>query len=85
QLHELCFVLQAEEAELVALTNGTIRFSGEQAFSEESLSAETIEQGLKQVNQQISRGEYRLIELELLLLKRQAWKLATKSAAGRHL
>ncbi len=85
QLHALCFALNAEEEEIVALTCGDMGLCGEPALRNDIVSADSIEHRLKEIERQIGRGAHRLIELQLLDLKRHAWSLAVKRASGRHL
>jgi len=85
QLHEICFALKAEEEEIIALTCGTLRFSGGGAHIEPLLSADALDDRLEKTCQRIRYGEQRLMELEILHLKRQAWELAARKPDTRHL
>lgn len=85
QIHEVCYALHAEEEELTALTCGTLRFAGGQAQIEPLLSADALEDRLDKTQMRIWYGEQKLIELEALHLKRQAWALAARQPDKRHL
>jgi tetratricopeptide (TPR) repeat protein len=85
QIHEVCFALNAEEEEITALTCGNLRFAGGQAQTEPLLCADALEDRLEKLQMRIAYGEQRLIELEALHLKRQAWGLAARQPNKRHL
>jgi len=82
QLHRLCYVLGAQEAEVVALTVG--RFSQKPATGKASL--ESIQERLDSLSTLGEElGGYPLFELEYLHLQADAWPLALHSAAGRQM
>jgi transcriptional regulator with XRE-family HTH domain len=85
QLHQLCFALHAEEEEMVALTCGRLRFAPDTALDTATLSPEMLENQLQVIQNRYVQGEKRLVELELLMLKRQAWQMTVRHASHRSL
>ena len=80
QLHTLCYVLEAHEEEIIALTVGR--------FSQPSPSANLSLEALRQRFEEVTRDRYslmqaRTMELNLMMLEAQAWTLAARSASGR--
>jgi transcriptional regulator with XRE-family HTH domain len=85
QLHTLCFVFKAEEEEMIALTCGHLRFTHSREPADRLLTPEALEHRLWAIDAYREHGTYKLLELELLSLKRQAWRLAPHQARGRYL
>jgi tetratricopeptide (TPR) repeat protein len=77
--------LKAEEEEITALTCGDLRFACGQPQPDERLSVEALDHRLQLTHQRINYGEQRLMELEILHLKRQVWEVAARQPAGRYL
>lgn len=83
QLHRLCYALQAQEEEIVALTVG--RFAHFQG-AQENIPLESLHQRFEDINaSRYDLMESQLMELSLLTLEAQLWPHAARSAAGRRL
>lgn len=83
QLHRLCFVVDAYEEEIVALTCGP--FARPFEHDAMPLSVDDLKQQLTFVLQQVQSGEPAMTELLYLALEAKAWSLAAKSIQGQQM
>jgi transcriptional regulator with XRE-family HTH domain len=83
QLHRLCYALEAQEEEIIALTMG--RFSQKPRLEKTSLDSlqERLYSGIMALEHR--PGYYSLFELALLQLEADAWPLALRSEAGKQM
>jgi transcriptional regulator with XRE-family HTH domain len=83
QLHRLCYALEAQEEEIVALTVG--RFSQKPRLEKTSLEA-VLERLLEiTMLEETIPGGYPLFELAYLQMEADAWPLALRSEAGKQM
>jgi transcriptional regulator with XRE-family HTH domain len=83
QLHRLCYALEAQEEEIIALTVG--RFSRMPRLEKTSLEA--VQERLLEITmlEETIPGGYPLFELAYLQMEADAWPLALRSEAGKQM
>lgn len=82
QLLRLCYALEAQAEEIIALSNGDFGEPSER----DRLSPETVHRRLHELNMRESEpGGYPLFELAFLRLEADAWPQALKSEEGKQM
>ena len=74
QLHRLCYALKAEEAELLALTCGP--FAGASLAGDTSRANTSLAERIEQFAHTLLDPPFGLKDLELLILRAEAWAVA---------
>lgn len=89
QLHQLCFALGANEAELASLTCGEFSrwsLATQMTTTSDTATGQAAERAfaerLDRVQQTLCNPPFDLQDLELLALRSQAWRFATHSTTG---
>lgn len=80
-LHRLCYALEAKEEEILALTCG--QFS--RLTTTAGRTVQELEERVHQFAQTLCDPPFGLKDLELLILRAEAWTLAARSVAGMRL